>query len=370
MSNNRSLQDNVTMQPDSAEARWIMYKRRLFLAVGLVAFLIILASFVSATLGVLLLLFLCVLIALGVRGISDWLTKHTPLSDQITLVVTVAIIAASMVGLVLLVGSRLAGEFSVLSGTLQEALSNLEEQVQQSDLGRQLIQQLPSTAEFGQQIFDGGGAVFSRVSGIFSSTLGLFSSVLLVIFISLFLAAQPKVYRDNFLRLIPKGRRDRIRQMLSVVANALQKWLLTRFISILVIAVLTTSGLLLFNMPLALSLGILAALAGIIPTFGPILALIPAILVAFTVSPQQVVFVMLLYIGIQMVDNYLITPLVQKQMLSLPPAYIIVTQLLFGIIAGPFGLVLAAPMAIVLVIIIRMLYVEDVLGDIEETVET
>jgi len=140
--------------------------------------------------------------------------------------------------------------------------------------------------------------LFARITGVFSSTMGFLSSVIIVIFISLFLAAQPEVYRDNFLRLVPKEKSDRICQILNQVADTLQTWLLTRFISILVIGVLTIVGLLLLNIPLALSLETLAALAGFIPTFGPILALIPAILVAFTTTPHQVVTVFLLYMGI------------------------------------------------------------------------
>jgi predicted PurR-regulated permease PerM len=222
---------------------------------------------------------------------------------------------------------------------------------------------MPTVAELGQRVLSGNTDLFSRITGIFSTTLSFFSYTIIVFFVSLFLAAQPAVYRDSFLRLIPKDRRARIRETLSLVAHTLQLWLLTRFISVVVIGVLTTGGLLLMNIPLALSLGIVAAVAGFIPTFGPILALIPALLVAFTTTPAQFVGVLLLYLGIQLVDNYLITPAIQKEMLQLPPAYVIVMQLLFGIIAGPFGLILAAPLATALVIIVRLLYVEDVLGD-------
>lgn len=370
--NNLPLQSDTTELPsDSSQTSWSMYKRRLFLAVGLIAFLIVLANFVGVTFSVLLLLFLCGLIALGVRSISDWVTKHTPLSDKVALALTVILIVVLLVGLAFFLGARLAGEFSQLGSTLQESLRQFEEQLRQYSWGEQILQQLPTSEQLSQQISSGGNLdIFASITGIFSSTLGFLSSTIIVIFISLFLAAQPEVYRDNFLRLIPKEKRDRIRQTLTQVADTLQIWLLTRFISILVIGVLTIVGLLLLNIPLALSLGIFAALAGFIPTFGPILALIPAILVAFTTSPQQIVAVFLLYIGIQMVENYLVSPVVQKRMLYLPPAYIIVAQMLSGIIAGPFGLILAAPLATALVIIVRMLYVEDVLGDAIETTPT
>lgn len=355
--------DNVNTQPASTSLSWDMYKRRLYLTVGLVAFLIVLANFVSATLGMLLLLFLCVLTALGLHGVSSWIADRTPISDTLALALTVLAVIVLFGGMLLLVGSRLAAEFSALASTLQASLGQLEQQVRQYTWGEQLFQQMPTVTELGQRLLSGNTELFSRITGIFSATLSLFSYALIVIFVSLFLAAQPAVYRDNFLRLIPKERRARIHQTLSLVAHTLQRWLLTRIISVVVIGILTVGGLLLMDIPLALSLGIVAAVAGFIPTFGPILALIPALLVAFTTTPGQFLGVLVLYLGIQIVDNYLITPAVQKEMLRLPPAYVIVMQLLFGIIAGSFGLILAAPLATALVIIVRLLYVEDVLGD-------
>lgn len=360
---NELSQDSAESSSGSQQSQWVMYKRRLFLAVGLIAFLIVLATFVKATLGILLLLFLCALIAIGLRGISNWIAKHTPLPDTVTLPLTVFFIVALIFGMVLLVGSRLAAEFSALGDTLEDALAKLEEQLLQYPWGEDFVRQVPTTEEVGQQILDGNIDLFTRVTGIFSTTLSFLSSVIIVVFISLFLAAQPGVYKDNFLRLIPLAKRDRVRQTLSQVAYTLEKWLLTRFISVLAIGVLTMAGLTVLNVPLALSLAIVAALAGFIPTFGPILAIIPALLVAFIATPEQVLSVFILYIGIQLVENYLVTPVIQNRMLYLPPVFTIAAQMLFGVIAGPMGLVLAAPLSAALVLIVRMLYVEDVLGD-------
>lgn len=351
----------------SAQRSWSMYKRRLFLAIGIVVGLILLANFVSVTLNVLLLLFLCALIALGLRGMTDWLTKHTSLSEKLALGLTILFIVVLLVGLGLLAGSRLLREFSALGDTLQLSLQQVEEQLSQYSWGRQLIEQIPTSAQLEQALIGSNAELFARFTGIFSSVLGLFSSTILIIFISLFLAADPAVYTNNFLRLVPQGSRKRIRETLRQVADTLQMWLLSRCISVLVIGVLTTGGLLLLNSALALSLGIIAGLAAFIPTFGPIIALIPALLVGFIDGPQQMVLVLLLYLAIQMIDNFIITPIVQKKMLYLPPVYLIAAQLLFGIIAGSFGVLLAAPLAAALVVLVRMLYVEDILGDRSES---
>lgn len=196
-----------------------------------------------------------------------------------------------------------------------------------------------------------------------SSSLSFLSSLILTIFLSIFLAAEPKTYINGFLYLIPREKRARIREVLYQVGDALQKWLFTRLISMVVVGSLTGIGLTVLGVPLALSLAMIAAAGSFIPTFGPILALIPAFLVTVLQSPQQTILVIALYLGTQMLDNYLISPYVQKSMLYLPPAYVIAAQLIFGVLAGSFGLLLGAPLAVALVIVVRMLYVEDVLGE-------
>ncbi len=114
---------------------------------------------------------------------------------------------------------------------------------------------------------------------------------------------------------------------------------------------------------MALALGIIAGLLSFIPNFGPIIALLPAVLIAFTQGPNTALYITLLYMGVQAVESNLITPLVQKKMVYLPPAMIIISQVLLGILVGGLGLILATPLIAILMVLIQMLYVEDVLGD-------
>jgi predicted PurR-regulated permease PerM len=214
----------------------------------------------------------------------------------------------------------------------------------------------------GQRLITDGDFV-ARITGVFSSILSSLSTLILVIFITLFLSFNPQVYVNNFMHLVPREGRARMRVTLDQTRDTLEQWLLMRLISMVLVGVLTFIGLTLIGMPLALPLAVIAAVGAFIPTLGPIIALVPAALVALTISPQQTLFVVLLYLGVQSIDNYLVSPLLQKEMLYLPPAYIIVAQVLFGAVAGTTGLILAAPLAAALVVIVRKLYVEAVLGD-------
>jgi predicted PurR-regulated permease PerM len=361
-----SHRDPDTSHSSPLSRRWDLYKRVIFLAVGTAAFLILLASFIDATLQILLLLFLCVLLAISIRGISDRLAAHTPLSEKASLGVVILGLLIVLIGAGVLMGSGIAEQFSQLGEAIPEALRQLEARLGQYSWGRPIAQEIPSLSQLGQQIASTSDA-FARITGIFSSALSFLSSVVIAFFITLYLALEPKTYRDNFLRLIPLGKRARVRDTLKAIHDTLQKWLLTRLISMALVGGITFVGLSLIGMPLTLSLAILAAIGAFIPTFGPIIALIPALLLALTQGSSQLVLVLLLYLGVQAADNYLVTPVIQKSMLYLPPAYIIAAQLLFGVIAGAFGVLLAAPLAAVLVVLVRMLYVEDVLGDRESS---
>ena len=135
----------------------------------------------------------------------------------------------------------------------------------------------------------------------------------------------------------------------------------------IIIGVLTAVGLWLLGVPLALTLGLLAALLTFIPNIGPILAVVPAALLALLQSPTRALYVVLLYLGIQTVESYLLTPLMQKRTVSLPPALTIFAQVLMGILVGRIGLVLATPLTAALFVLVKMLYVEDILGDSIET---
>lgn len=125
----------------------------------------------------------------------------------------------------------------------------------------------------------------------------------------------------------------------------------------------TTIGLWLLDIPLALILGLIAAILTFIPNIGPILALAPAVLFGLTVSPEQALYVTLLYISIQAVESYVLTPLVQRKTIELPRALTLATQVFLGVSLGGLGVALATPLTAVGVVATKMLYVEDGLED-------
>ncbi|MCB8988775.1 MAG: AI-2E family transporter [Ardenticatenaceae bacterium] len=203
----------------------------------------------------------------------------------------------------------------------------------------------------------------SRVSGVFSRTFGLFLNAVVILFIGLYLAFEPDKYVNGFIKLLPQASRRRAGVVLDEVAYTLRWWLVGRFASMTVIGVLSVIGLLLLGIPLAFILGVVAGLLTFIPIIGPALALIPATLVAFTVSPQKALYVFLLYMGIQVLESYFITPIIQRKAVALPPVLLIMSQVVLGLFLGLTGIAVAAPFAALLLVLTKMLYVQDVLGD-------
>ncbi|MGH7200668.1 MAG: AI-2E family transporter, partial [Planctomycetaceae bacterium] len=174
---------------------------------------------------------------------------------------------------------------------------------------------------------------------------------------------EPQLYIRGILRLVPVPRRKRCREVLAAAGYTLRWWILGRLFSMAVLGILVGVGLGLLSVPMALTLALIAAALEFIPTIGPILASLPAILIAFMQGPQQALYVVLLYLAVQTVESYLLTPLVERQSVRLPPVMTILVMTLFGVLWGVLGVLVAAPATAAMITVVQMLYVEDTLGD-------
>ncbi len=352
--------DYEAEQPALIEKDRESFSKRVLITVGIVIPVILLLLLFGFAFKVLLLVLAGVLFAVFFRGIAGWISNHTKLSEGWSLLIAVV----GVVGLIVLAGRLIAPQVgeqvNQLSEKLPQAVANTRSQLEQKQWGKKLLDQIPKSSE---KVLQRGDGWFEKSFGFVSSTFGVLADLYVILFIGLFIMAQPKPYRQGIVHLVPVRHRDRARQVLHKLGVTLQRWIAGKLLSMLVVAVLTTLGLWLLDVPVALALGIIAGLLSFIPNFGPIIALLPAVLIAFTQGPNTALYITLLYMGVQAVESNLITPLVQKKMVYLPPAMIIISQVLLGILVGGLGLILATPLIAILMVLIQMLYVEDVLGD-------
>jgi len=195
-----------------------------------------------------------------------------------------------------------------------------------------------------------------------SSTIEVFAGLLIIIFLSIYIAVDPDMYRRGIMALFPLDRRQRAGEVLSAIAAVLRKWLVTQLIAMVTLGVVTTILLLALNVKAAFALGLLAGLFEFIPTIGPLVSSLPAIAMGFLDSPEKALWVMIAYIGVHFLESHILIPLLMKGGINLPPALTVFTQALMAILFGFLGLMCAVPVLAATVVAVKMLYVEDVVG--------
>lgn len=203
--------------------------------------------------------------------------------------------------------------------------------------------------------------LYAKLSAIFSTTLTILADLGIVVVTAIFLAANPQLYIIGFSKLFTMPYRSRIVEVLGECYETLKKWLWAMLLAMLIVGVSTAIGFSIIGLPLAFALAIIAFLFAFVPNIGPWIAAIPAALVGLTVSPQLALYALLLYAAIQFIESYIITPLIFQKTVSLPPALLLFFQVLLGILQGGLGLLLAAPLLAVGIVVVNELYVKDVL---------
>ncbi len=209
----------------------------------------------------------------------------------------------------------------------------------------------------------------TNVTGFFSSTLGAIGNFFVTILLAIYLATEPEFYIKGFTKLFPIERRERVKEIINTVIETLQWWLIGKAASMIFIGILTWIGLSIIGVPLALTLGLIAGLLSFIPNFGPIISAVPALLLAFIDSPITAVYVLALYVGVQLIESNVVTPIIERETVELPPALTIMFQLALSVMIGGLGLVLATPLLAVVMVIVQTVYIQDILGDREIEVE-
>ena len=220
----------------------------------------------------------------------------------------------------------------------------------QSSLGQKLLQRVTSP--------EAESKTESIASTFFQSTFGILGDIYVILFLGIFFTVSPAIYKDGILKIVPPQQRPQGENLLQTLSESLKKWLKGKLFAMLVVAVLTAIGLLIIGVPMWLALALIAGVLNFIPNFGPLIAMVPAILVALVDGPATAGFVAGLYILIQFVESNLITPMVQKKMINIPPALIIIAQLLMGSLTGVWGVIFATPVILIIMIVVQELYIK------------
>ncbi len=307
---------------------------------------------------VLLEAFAGLLFALFLNAVSDALHRRTGLSYRWSLALVVLALFATVGGLGYLLGSHLSAQIGELIKTLPRSLEQIRAYLMQYSWGQYLIENAPSAATGLAE-----GNSFSKVTGFISGLAGFLEAALVILIVGIFGAAEPGLYKAGLLHLIPPQHRRRTTEAVDAIALNLRHWLVGQVELMVIIAVTTMVSLWLIGVPLALTLGLMAGVLEMVPYIGAMLSALPALMIALLKGPEYLVFTAILYLGVHLLDGYVLGPLIQRRAVHLPPALTIVTQVLMGELLGFLGLFVAAPLTVAAMVLLKMLYVEDTLGD-------
>lgn len=323
-------------------------KISLFVLGGIFVLLTLLAA------DVLLVIFAGLLFGVLLSGGGGLIARFTGLGRGWSIGAFILLVLLAFGGAFTAFAPAAAEQFDELARQLPDAFSSLRDRIATFSWGDQLLSRLaPSRLLSGE----GGGMAATAVT----STFGALGNAVIILFIGLYGAIDPGLYRGGLRALLAPSLRPRADEVMDEVGSTLASWLGAQLISMTVVGILTWLGLWLIGIPLAFILGLIAALLAFVPNIGPVLAAAPALLLAVPDGMHAVGLVVAVYLLVQTVESYLVTPMIQQERVSLPPALIISSQLLFGVLFGLMGLALATPLAALGLTLFREVYVKDYL---------
>ena len=334
-----------TPAPAMTEAVFI---RRVLIVVGILA----LAAAFYLLSDILLLAFGAVLVAVVLRALALPISQGTTLGQRYSLLAAVLGVLALLVAIAYVFGAQISDQLVALFNNLPAAADTFSKSVP--------FLSVP-VSEFVK-----GSSIGNLLVGALSwgrAVAGSIATLVVVIIAGIYIAINPGVYRRGFIMLFPKRVQSEISDTIDAAGAALRLWLGAQLLAMVMVGVLIGAGLAFIGVPSALGLGFIAGVLEFVPYLGPILSAVPALLLASTQSWEMVAWTLALFLIVQQVENNIILPLVSGRAVDLPPAVGLFAVVAIGILFGPLGLLLAYPLAIVADVVVRRLYVREMLGE-------
>jgi predicted PurR-regulated permease PerM len=298
-----------------------------------------------------LLLFASVIGAVLLTTIAGWLHTKLKLKHGVALALFIFFVFGAITVVVWSQGSNIVEQFADLETELPVAAHSLMAQVRSHQWGQWLLRQSPGS----EQVSSGFSFAITRIGGIVVSSATILAGLVIVFSLSIYFSSEPGMYYNGLRRAVPEDHREKLDACAASVAQILRWWVLAKLISMSMVGILISIGLWIVGVPLAGTLGIIAALMTFIPNVGPLIAVIPAALLALADSPTKGLLALLVFAVVFTLEGYVVTPLLERNIVRLPPALTLTMQLLLAVVAGPVGVALAAPVAAAILGILAVL---------------
>lgn len=313
---------------------------------------VVLALFIFAP-DVILTIFAGVLVAVLLRAGGTWIAARLRVRDVWGIAIFMVLLVALIAAAVRFFAPSIVEQANELARQLPDVVSQLRERVAKLPWADPLLSRLAP-----QDLLPGEAGLATTAV---TATFGALGNFVLILFIGIYGALDPERYRKGLRALLAPSMRARGDAVMDNAARTLRDWLTAQLMAMGLIGVLTGLGLWILGVPLPLLLGLIAGLLAFIPNIGPVLAAATGMLLAVPQGVSTVLWTLGLYFGVQALESYLVTPLLQQEKVSLPPAFIIGMQLLMGVLFGLIGLALATPFAALAMSLTHDTYVNDYL---------
>lgn len=332
----------------------------------LIAALVLLALFLYHALAVLALLFVSVLFALYLSGLTTFLTRKLSIGRGAGVLAALMMTASGFAAIGWLIVPPLLQETGDLLRTLPQTVGRLSAAL--IDLGAQypiLRGVLPDVAAIEVQLASMQSNAGERLAGLIPylfSGVGAVIHLVSVVVMSIYLALRPEVYVNGFVRLIPIARRPLVTSILKELTSTLRGWIGAQLVAMVILAGLTWVGLLVLEVPFALAFGVFTGVAVVVPFFGTLVStVLPALFVMGAGGAIKATLVLLLGVVVHLVEANFVHPMIMERRINIPPVLSIVSVLVMAELFGGLGLLLAVPLLATVMVIVRRIYVEEFL---------
>jgi predicted PurR-regulated permease PerM len=337
--------------------------------IGIVLFaaLLMVAWYFAATL---FLIFAGVLLGAALTAMTDGLGRLIRLPHAVRLGIVCLALAVLMLGVIVLGGATIADQAKVLSSTIKSQLVELKSFLDKNGIDTSYFDLANATAQQGDSnaaaqgtptphnlpsastLASSGGAIVSQTLKLLLGTVSAVGNIFIVLFLGLAFAAQPNVYRNGLLFLAPAKLRDRVTVIFDRIGETLERWLIAQILTMFVVFAVTWIGLAIIGIPSSFILGIQAGLLAFIPTVGALVAGLIVVLASLGSGWVATLSAFALFLGVHALESFLLTPIIQRQALDIPPATLFAFQIFFGVVFGIWGLALALPLIAIIKVII------------------
>ena len=313
-----------------------------------------LAYFLWRISGILLLLFGAVLIAVLLRAFADFLERHLPLAPYGLTVATLVCIAL-LGGFLFLFGANAGQQFSYVVEKIPRALDIAGERFGIYNLTGEIERAVKGDS-------DGSGVMWQAATIGYAVLGGVFDFILVVI-AAIYLAADPRLYRRGVVKLFPPDQHELIFDAMDTTGGALRLWFWAQLLTMFIVAAMSLAAYWWIGLPSPLALALIAGVTNFIPYLGPFLGAVPAIIFAFTMDTDTIIWTVVAIVVIQQIEGNILTPLIQDRIVLMPAVLVLFSIVVFGFLFGVWGVVLAVPLAVALAVLIKKLWMRDVLGE-------